>query len=164
MNNSNVQGFALLETASTGLGVFAVREFKDGERVLIFEGPLLHFSEISDFTHTIQVGEDLFLGASGGVDDFVNHSCDPNCYLRGERGTLELVAFRDIAKGEQLTFDYSTCLLLEPPLNACLCGTSTCRGSVDRYYDLKPSLRQRYEFMNAVPRFVLGNQPGSLGA
>ncbi len=154
MNNSKVRELVLRETGKTGVGVFVSREYRRGESVLTFEGPHLRPFEITDFTHTIQVGEDLFLGASGGVDDYVNHSCNPNCVLRGTPQGLELVAFRDIARGEELTFDYSTCLLVEPPLSTCLCGAPTCRGRVEAYFDLGRSLRRRYERLNAVPEFV----------
>jgi hypothetical protein len=57
---------------------------------------------------------------------FVNHSCDPNCLSPGM--DLE-VAVRDIAKGEQLTNDYTALNLLEP--FDCLCESAECRGVVN---------------------------------
>lgn len=66
----------------------------------------------------------------GSFTRFVNHSCEPNCKtekwtVRGET-RIAVVALRDIAQGEELTFDYQwkalgsrqiKCVL--EPLNCC---------------------------------------------
>lgn len=58
----------------------------------------------------------------GGID-FANHSCTPNCRI--ERGIV-LVADRDIAKGEELTFDYR--LVDQVPEGiSCWCNPPKCR-------------------------------------
>jgi SET domain len=45
---------------------------------------------------------------NGSLDDFTNHSCDANTGIRlTDRGTIVL-ALRDIAAHEELTYDYST--------------------------------------------------------
>lgn len=55
-----------------------------------------------------------------------NHSCDPNGRF-DESGML--VAVRDIAADEELTFDYLAHPLPASPWNfECLCGASNCRG------------------------------------
>ena len=100
MSESSTEGLILRHTGPKGLGVFAARDFAEGERVLRFGGSLLHAQSIADFTHAIQVDKDLFLGPSGGMDDFVNHSCDPNSKLKSAPPGLELYALRPIAEGE----------------------------------------------------------------
>ncbi len=47
----------------------------------------------------------------GALGRFINHSCEPNCetqkwVVRGELA-IGLFALRDIAAGEELTFDYN---------------------------------------------------------
>jgi len=37
---------------------------------------------------------------------FVNHSCDPNCETDEEDGRIYIESIRDIAAGEELTYDY----------------------------------------------------------
>ena len=51
---------------------------------------------------------DLYLvsGETPEPGDMINHSCEPNCGLLGQ---MLLVAMRDIARGEELCFDYATC-------------------------------------------------------
>lgn len=54
----------------------------------------------------------------------LNHSCDPNVILDTEN--LVMVARRDIAKGEELSFFYpSTEWEMDAPF-ICLCGASNC--------------------------------------
>ncbi|ONK68314.1 uncharacterized protein A4U43_C05F10060 [Asparagus officinalis] len=73
----------------------------------------------------------------GNVSRFINHSCSPNlvnylvlvesmdCHL----AHVGLYASRDIAKGEELAYDY--CHELVPGGGCpCLCGTSNCRGRI----------------------------------
>ena len=36
----------------------------------------------------------------------INHSCGPNCETQNIRGHIWVVACRDIAPGEELTYDY----------------------------------------------------------
>jgi hypothetical protein len=74
--------------------------------------------------------------ATGGIDDFVNHSCDPNCGLDFRDGRVFLVAVRVIGAGEEVSFDYATSTTREglsffPGWRfSCLCGARNCRGEV----------------------------------
>ena len=140
--------------------MFATRGFHRDERILSFRGPLLSTESVGDFTHTIQVGVDLFLGASGWIDDYVNHSCEPNCGLRSAPPRLELVSMRAIEPGEEITFDYSTGILDEPALDSCGCGSRLCRGRIGAFWDLDPGTRARYRRLGIVPEFVVQGRPG----
>jgi SET domain-containing protein len=42
----------------------------------------------------------------GGPFRFINHSCDPNVFIRIAYGRVEFYARRDIRAGEELTCDY----------------------------------------------------------
>jgi SET domain-containing protein len=75
------------------------------------------------------------------IDAAINHSCDPNLWY--ENG-WPLVARKDIAKDEELTFDYATGETY--PLNsACKCGSPNCRGRVTGEEWKDPEFRKRYE-------------------
>ena len=48
-------------------------------------------------------------GAVGGnISRFINHACKPNCYTQIIGDTIWIRAARNIRKGEELTYDYST--------------------------------------------------------
>jgi hypothetical protein len=55
-----------------------------------------------------------------------NHSCDPNTAYDG----LNVVALRDIMKGEELTLNYSSFLDDNMEPFTCQCGSPNCRGLV----------------------------------
>jgi len=124
-----------------GRGVFAHEKILVGESILTFSGPLLNRADIREEEYHLQVGADLYFGASGEADDYVNHSCEPNA---GFRDGLELVARRDISTGEEITWDYSTAIDEDDfPGFACCCGATACRGTVRSFRDLDPDIRER---------------------
>jgi hypothetical protein len=62
-------------------------------------------------------------------DNFVNHSCDPN--LRYDAAG-NVVAARDIRKGEEVFIDYGCFIVnFDEPFN-CSCGAASCRGRIRR--------------------------------
>ena len=124
-----------------GRGVFAREPIRAGEPIMTFTGPLLTYAEIREDDYHLQVGADLYLGASGLADDFVNHSCDPNA---GFRAGLILVARRDILAEEEITWDYSTAIdETNFPGFVCQCGAKSCRGMVRSFRDLDADTQER---------------------
>ena len=60
---------------------------------------------------------------------FLNHSCAPNCEAELEAGRIVIVALRDLAAGEELTFNYG--YDLEDYRNhPCCCGAAECLGFI----------------------------------
>ena len=58
----------------------------------------------------------------------INHSCDPNTYMRRAYQRVEFYTLRPIKKGEELTCDYG-----ETHHNGtlpCRCGAKNCRGFI----------------------------------
>ena len=95
-----------------------------------------------DFCRDDQKGYDvLFVDAcrKGNFASRLSHSCSPNCtsvvVAADGRFRIVVLALRDIAPGEELTFDYhSVTESLEEQKNAvCFCGWSACRGCYVNY-------------------------------
>jgi SET domain-containing protein len=59
---------------------------------------------------------------------FINHSCDPNTYIRCTADRAEFYALRAIAKGEELTADYGRSH--HDGKLPCRCGATKCRGFI----------------------------------
>ncbi len=146
-------------TGKYGLDVFAERTFRHGETVLQFKGPLLDFDAIEDGSYedaiVIQIGERTYLGPSGEIDDYVNHSCDPNAGLKFEDEKLFLVALRDISAGEEITFDYSTSMKENHTEILRRCGSPRCRGIVRDFKLLPIRVQMHYQNLGIVPEFIL---------
>ena len=57
---------------------------------------------------------------------YVNHSCEPNAYMRLYRGRVEFYTLRPVEPGEELTCDYGE--THHDGALACRCGSRRCRG------------------------------------
>src|SRR3970040_418041 len=143
--------YYVAECPGRGQGVFVNRPYAAGEYVMTFTGNKTHISKISDFTHYLQIAPEVFISPSGNADDFVNHSCDPNCALYFENDSLVLRAIKDIVAGEELSFDYGTIMFSEPTEFRCECGSSKCRGLIGNYYTLPEELQKQYQSANMIP-------------
>ena len=142
-----------------GKGVFALRPFSKGEVILQAKGPILDDDDFEDGSyedcHCLQIGERTYIGSSGEIDDFVNHSCDPNAGYRVVGQQADLIAIRDIQVGEEITFDYSTSMHNDANEMDCQCGTSQCRKRIRDFQYLPKELKARYIDLGIVPDFIV---------
>ena len=145
----------IVKQGLSGRGVFAVEPLPAQSVLLHFTGPLLRYDQTTPQTLALQIGPDLYLGASGGLDDCVNHSCSPNAGLRIAGLNVELIALRDIAAGEEVCFDYSTTMDEDDFEMACQCGSSCCRELIRDFKHLPIELKQRYVSWGVVPDYNL---------
>jgi hypothetical protein len=100
------------------------------------------------------VGQDAYKLPNCTLDDFTNHSCDPNTGIRlTDRGML-ILALRDIAAHEELTYDYSTYLNNPYESLRCLCGAANCRGVIGNFSTLPAEIKRRYRALGVVGDFV----------
>ena len=59
---------------------------------------------------------------------YINHSCDPNTYMRRAYRQVEFYSKRPIKKGEELTCDYGE--THHDGKLPCKCGAKNCRGYI----------------------------------
>lgn len=74
--------------------------------------------------------EDIALDASINSNElrYINHSCDPNTYMRRAYQKVEFYTLRAIKKGEELTCDYGE--THHDGKLPCRCGATNCRGFI----------------------------------
>ena len=162
---SKCLGVYVEESENCGLGIFAAKPFRAGAIVMRDEDGdyyrnVLSYHELRrqgyDLDITLQVGCDAFKLPNGSLDDFTNHSCDPNTGIRlTARGTIVL-ALRDIAAHDEITYDYSTYLNNPYESLRCRCGSARCRGVVGNFSSLPADLQCRYRALGVVGDFVDG--------
>lgn len=135
-------------TPGKGIGSFATEPIEAGETVAGFGGYVMTRDSLNQLTEdrqsrSIQIARDLYLapGEEPEDGDMLNHSCEPSCVLLG---ATVVIAWRDIAVGEELTFDYATCDDSDYDEFECLCGADTCRGKVTGNDWKRPELREKY--------------------
>jgi hypothetical protein len=149
-------------TPDKGIGVYADEFIPAGVFVLEFEGPLVPASLVPwplapQDDHYLQVGPRVFRGPTDGLDNLVNHSCDPNTKVVIDEYDATLVSLRDILAGEEITFDYSTTSTDPPSLWTldCRCGTARCRRTISGFLTLSSKDKARYVAQRAVPKYVI---------
>ncbi|MBK8957351.1 MAG: SET domain-containing protein-lysine N-methyltransferase [Proteobacteria bacterium] len=143
-----------------GHGVFVLEPVTAGTRILEFVGPRVGREEVERAAAAgmgdgfLQIGADEFYALSGGPDDFVNHSCAANTHIRCVDGQYFLVASRDIARGDELYFDYGITQIAFPFRFHCLCGAANCRGPIGNYDEVPVALMDDYLARGMVPPHV----------
>jgi uncharacterized protein len=151
------------ETRTCGIGVFAAKAFTAGDTLIIDEDgdyyrDVVTYEDLCRRGYaldiTLQVGPDAFKLPTGSPEDFTNHSCEPNTgVLLTEKGTV-VVALRDIAAHEELTYDYSTYLANPYESMRCRCGAANCRGVIGNFTSLPAELQRRYRALGVIGSFV----------
>ena len=80
---------------------------------------------------------------------FMNHSCKPNILdrwntlLPAKLRFIKTEATRDIAKGEELTYDYAREYYNYEPQFDCWCGVESCRGIMRGFNGLSREQQKR---------------------
>jgi SET domain-containing protein len=86
------------------------------------EGPLNYLFTLNSYWCI-----DGSVGGSGA--QYINHSCDPNCYAWIHKEHILYMSARVIHKGEELTIDYHFDKDVEKV--PCSCGSRHCRGTIN---------------------------------
>ena len=119
------------------LGIFAGEPIRDDQKIIEYKGEKIpgaegdRRSEIDDKLTYIFILNDKY-DIDGSVDGndarLINHSCDPNVYIDIIDDHIWVIADRDIAKGEEITYDYS---FEADKIEKCTCGSKNCRGFIN---------------------------------
>lgn len=122
----NTDEVVIKESLIDGKGVFASRNFKQGEVILhwdttqiIDKGELKKLDEEENKYITLVNGRYTKMQEP---EKFVNHSCDPNTSIKDFCD----VALRDISEGEEVTSDYTDSLPSNTVIQ-CSCGSENCK-------------------------------------
>jgi len=153
------------DTGACGLGIFTAKPWKEGESIIVdldgdYYEEVLSYSELEEtginIGSTLQVGIDAYKLPTGSLEDFTNHSCNPNTGIRLIPTGTVVVALRNIAAHEELTYDYSTYLHNPYEKMACMCHADNCRGVVGNFEMLPDHLKEKYIRLDIVGDFVKG--------
>lgn len=137
-----------------GNGVFAARDLPAGTEVIEYVGKLRTHAWVnkvygdtleSGHTFLFTLNDEYVIDGNENSNDgrWINHSCAPNCKpwmiehpgKDRRRDRIVIETLRDIAKGEELTYDYG--IKLDVPhtkrlkqIWACRCGAANCTGTM----------------------------------
>lgn len=127
-------------------GCYTTAPIKNNTRIIEYTGPRITKEqadekyEHSPTTYLFGIGDGSRVIDGHGMAMFINHSCDPNCETNEVRGRVWIIAIRNIAAGEELTYDYNLYDGDEDEA-ACNCGAPSCRKSMYSPKELKRRAR-----------------------
>ena len=127
-------------------GCYTTEPIKKRSRIVEYTGPRITKQaadkkyQDSPTTYLFGVGDGSKVIDGHGIAMFINHSCEPNCETGEVRGRVWIKALRDIAAGEELTYDYNL-YDGDDDEALCNCGAPGCRKSMYSPDELKRRAR-----------------------
>ena len=135
-----------------GTGIFAGENIKKGEYVCKIEGKKIPwvYNEKTDrkkCANWFGIDKNLWIDPSYPLSQ-LNHSCNPNIGLKGR---IMFYALKDIKKGEEITFDYSSAEEESDWVMKCNCGSKKCRKEMTSIQFLPAKVFNAY--LPYIPRY-----------
>ena len=128
-------GLIIRSSGIHAAGCYTTTAIRKGVRVAEYTGPRMSKQDAdaryqgSPVTYLFGLGDGSMVIDGHGLAMFINHSCDPNCETSEVDGRVWISAIRNIAPGEEITYDY--CLYDGGDEEApCNCGARHCRGTM----------------------------------
>ena len=141
----------LRSSAIHSVGCYTTAPLAKGAQVVEYTGPRLTVYEANElyegreltYLFGLEDGKNVIDG--NGMAAFINHSCDPNCFVDEVDGRVWIFALRNIAEGEELAYDYNLYDGEDAEDSPCTCGAANCRGTMyapEEYERLKRAARK----------------------
>jgi hypothetical protein len=134
-----------------GQGLFARVAIPAGARVIEYTGEKISKSESlrrcqqqNYYIFSLDDDWDIDGSVEWNLARFANHSCEPNCETDIIDGHIWIVSLREIAAGEEITYNY-TYDLDEYREHPCRCGMPSCVGYIvaEEFF---PTVRQAMSY------------------
>ena len=119
-----------------GYGCYTNVPIAEGTHIVEYTGVRLSKEQADELyndrpdTYLFGIGEGDYVVDGDSVAAFINHACDPNCETDEFDERIWIIAARDIAAGEELTYDYNLYDGDDDDEAICRCGSKNCRGSM----------------------------------
>ncbi|HLD87435.1 MAG TPA: SET domain-containing protein-lysine N-methyltransferase [Candidatus Nanoarchaeia archaeon] len=136
-----------------GTGVYAVDPIGKGERIIEYVGEKVTSEEGTrrsklhpQLTYIFILSDQYDIDGSvgGNESQYINHSCDPNADTDVVDGHIWIIALKDIAAGEEITYDYSFASDDDPI--ECRCQKGNCRGYLNEYASVEEKAKMLAQF------------------
>jgi uncharacterized protein len=119
----------------TGAGLYNIESVSAGEYILELPGEIMPMELVSGRFIRINRYFALQQPRKWTHDYYLNHSCDPNCYIDCHCGWPSLVARKRIKRDEEMTINYNAVWEYVPSFK-CYCEAAICIGDVSGFNDL----------------------------
>jgi SET domain-containing protein len=131
-------GLTVKASPIDGRGCYATQLFRKGHKITEYVGERISRREIKRRLHGAKrihiCAIDAYWAIDGSVGgngtQYLNHSCQPNAFVKIIRGRIYFYALRDIQPGEEITLDYI--VSWHDDETKCSCGAPNCRGTINK--------------------------------
>ena len=141
--------YLTVKKSRNGSGLFTTIEIPANIPIIEITGTIIPIEEIDNYNpdKVIQIGPYSYIGESGGIDDYINHSCNPNCKMHVVGNRAILYSLYVVPKNNELTFDYSTTSTdnMNEWNMQCNCGENNCRNIISGFQHLDKELQEKYK-------------------
>ena len=100
----------VVKRSSAGLGLFATRAFKKGERIIEYFGRVIskaeEYKSRSQYLFEINSRKTIDGSSRENFARYINYSHKPNCEPNIVKGRVWIDAIKNIKTGEELSYDY----------------------------------------------------------
>jgi uncharacterized protein len=130
-----VDGLIVRSSSIHAAGCYTTRAIKKGTKICEYDGPRFTKEEADErykdriVTYLFSCGDEEMVIDGFGTAMFINHCCDPNCESEEDNGHIYVTAIRNIAAGEELTYEYNL-HDSDDEEGDCYCGAQNCRGTM----------------------------------
>lgn len=139
-----------------GDGIFADRDYLVGDVIFDWSkdgipvGEIEFYANLDYYDNAIQIGPGQWIYHETAKK--MNHSCSPNCKVINQT----FVAAKNINKGEECTYDYSTSedSRWESRFR-CLCQEPNCRKTIKSYSKLAPDQQGTLKKTRLVSNWIM---------
>ena len=130
-------GLTIKQSPIHGKGCFSTKSFPARRKIAEYAGERISNAEANRRAHrkTLRICAinnrwSLDGSRGGNGTHYINHSCEPNAFMKILYKHILFIALRDIKPGEEITIDYES--TLHPDSKRCICRTRNCRGTINR--------------------------------
>jgi SET domain-containing protein len=142
-----LSGLVIRSSSIHAAGCYTMFPIRKGTPVVEYDGPRFSKNEADErykdrfITYLFSTGNGGEVIDGFGAAMFINHCCEPNCETENLDGRIWVVATRDIAAGEELTYEYNLHDSDDDDAD-CHCGMAKCRGTMFSEDEVKRRARK----------------------
>ncbi|HEV7858522.1 MAG TPA: SET domain-containing protein-lysine N-methyltransferase [Pyrinomonadaceae bacterium] len=137
MKETLAPGITVGKSKIDGKGCYATVRFRKGRKIAELVGEKVSRMEAARRMRGRErlhiCGIDTYWGidgsSGGNGSQYINHSCEPNSYVKIIHGHIIFFALRDIEPGEEITLDYVESYHSND--KKCRCQSPACRGTIN---------------------------------
>lgn len=138
MKRELARGLTVERSPINGRGCFATVFFSKGRKIAEYTGERISRREVARRARRRRklriCAIDYYWSLDGSVGGngthYINHSCEPNSYIKILSGHILFIARCDIHPGDEITLDYVS--TYHSDKKRCRCRAASCRGTINK--------------------------------